>query len=357
MKEEQLIQSFRYCASQGVKRFGIHMMLMSNCLKIVDIKETAETIFNLAVKVYHETQIKVEFVDIGGGIGIAYKPEEEGLEIAAVSEAVKTAYGEIIHNSEIAELRVVMECGRVVTGPFGCLVTQIIHQKNTFKKYLGVDASIANLIRPAMYGAYHHMTLLKANVQEEANSLELPSKRDIFALEDERSAEYDVVGSLCENNDRLAWNRPLTAGSDGQGPRIGDYIVIHDAGAHGYAMGFNYNGRMKCAEYLVESSTGGGGGNWRLIRRAETLKDLFSTLPLPQPCAQSAFTGAMLGGGRATVIKKKLSDLSSEKTKRPGEGSYKEKTFGLLKNHFPVFGAAVALFGFGMCAGLALRKQ
>ena len=221
---------------------------MSNELNEDYFIETARMMFELAVDVYNKIGVKVEFVNLGGGIGIPYKPEQEPVSYKRVAEGVKKAYNEIIVKNNLNPTRIFTEYGRVITGPYGYLVTKVNHIKHIYKDYVGTDACMANLMRPGMYGAYHHITVLgKENIP--------------------KNHVYDVTGSLCENNDKFAINRQL--------PEIvpEDILVIHDTGAHGFAMGFNYNGKLRSAELLLRT-----GGNVLQIRRAETVEDYFTTL-------------------------------------------------------------------------------
>ena len=245
---EHLFDGFRLLREKGTKRFGLHTMVVSNELKIDYFAETARMLFELAVDLAESLDIRLEFVNVGGGIGIPYRPEEQAVDLQKLGEAVRSLYQELIVPAGLDPLRVLMENGRMVTGPFGYLVTEAIHTKQTYKNYIGVDACMANLMRPAMYGAYHHITVL--------------GKEGAAA-----ETTVDVVGSLCENNDKFAIDRPL--------PRVemGDLLVVHDAGAHGHAMGFQYNGKLRCAELLLQLD-----GSVRQIRRAETLDDYFATL-------------------------------------------------------------------------------
>lgn len=244
---EQLIEGYKICKQKGVKRFGLHTMVASNELNPQYHIETARMLFDLAVEIYKKTGIKLEFVNLGGGYGIPYKPEQEPIDLDYVSAEIKKLYDSIIVKNNL-NLKVVMECGRMITGPYGWLVTKIRHLKHIYKDYVGCDACMANLMRPALYGAYHHITVLgKENVK--------------------LSHKYDVTGSLCENNDKFAVDRML--------PLIesGDIIAIHNTGAHGHAMGFNYNGKLRSAELLLRED-----GSIIEIRRAETVDDYFGTL-------------------------------------------------------------------------------
>ena len=237
---------------KGCETFGIHTMIISNELNVNYFAETAQMMFDLIVELHDELGITISFVDFGGGVGIPYRPEEEAVNLEKLGQLVKERYEATIAAKGLAPLTICLECGRVITGPYGYLVTQAIHRKDTYKHYIGVDACMANLMRPGMYGAYHHITVLG---------------KDGAPLDH----TYDVVGSLCENCDKFAIDRSLPAIS------TGDYLVIHDAGAHGHAMGFNYNGKLRSAELLLKAD-----GTVQQIRRAETIDDLFATLDLSQ---------------------------------------------------------------------------
>ncbi len=245
---EQILKGYGIVRDRGVRRFGLHTMVVSNDLEPNNYIATAEMLFDLVVEVYQATGIKIEFVNFGGGIGIPYRPEDKKVDINLVSEGIKAAYEDKIIKQGLHPLRIFTELGRMITGPYGYLVSTVLHKKEIYKDYIGLDACMANLMRPALYGAYHHITV--------------PGKED-------RPLDhvYDVTGSLCENNDKFAIDRSL--------PELvpGDIVVIHDAGAHGHAMGFNYNGKLRSAELLLRPN-----GDVKLIRRAETLDDYFSTL-------------------------------------------------------------------------------
>ncbi len=247
---EQLIAGYADAKKTGAKRFGLHTMVASNELDPEYFVETAAMLFELVVEIHKKTGIKMEFVNLGGGVGIPYRPDQTAVDLERVSRGAYDAYRDSIEKNGLAPVRIVSENGRVVTGPYGYLVSRVIHTKDTYKKYVGLDASMANLMRPGMYGAYHHLTVLgKEN--------------------DPRDVVYDVTGSLCENNDKFAIDRSL--------PRveIGDLVAIHDTGAHGHSMGFNYNGKLRSAELLLRTD-----GAIEMIRRAETLDDHFATLDL-----------------------------------------------------------------------------
>ena len=243
----QILDGFRELKRRGVRRFGLHTMVASNELQSPYFAETARLLFELAAEVRAETGVAVEFINIGGGIGIPYRPEQTAVDLDEVSSLIREEY-ERATAAGMPPTRLYMECGRMITGPYGWLVARVLHLKHTYRDYVGLDACMANLMRPAIYGAYHHITV--------------PGKEDAPC-----NHVYDVTGSLCENNDKFAIQRAL--------PEIapGDLVVIHDAGAHGHAMGFNYNGRLRSAELLLRPD-----GSVLPIRRAETLDDLFATL-------------------------------------------------------------------------------
>ncbi len=246
--KEQLFEGYKKLRDNGVTRFGLHTMVASNELNPSYFVETVSMLMELVVELSKDLEITFEFINMGGGIGIPYRPGEESVDYRVVSDGAKKVFEKVISESGISEPKLYMECGRVITGPYGFLITKAIHEKDTYKKYIGVDASMANLMRPGMYDAYHHISVL--------------GKEDA-----DKTQTYDVVGSLCENNDKFAIDRKL--------PKIevGDVVVIHDAGAHGHAMGFNYNGKLRSAELLRREN-----GEVVEIRRAETLDDLFSTI-------------------------------------------------------------------------------
>lgn len=250
LRRDQLFAAYRLARERGVRHFGLHTMVASNELDPAFIVATAQMLFELAVELRRTLDVRIEVVNIGGGIGIPYRPADRAIDLDALGKAIQEAYQETIVPNGLAPLRLAMECGRLITGPFGYLVTRVRHMKTTYKEYAGLDATMANLMRPGMYGAYHHLTVL--------------GKEDQPATH-----RYDVTGSLCENNDKFAVDREL--------PElvVDDLVVIHDAGAHGHAMGFNYNGKLRSAELLLCSD-----GTIQLIRRAETLDDFFATLDI-----------------------------------------------------------------------------
>jgi len=245
---EQVFEGYRILRDKGVKRFGLHAMIASNELNGRYFADTAVMLFELAAEVSKELSIKFELINLGGGIGIPYRPEQKPVDIEDLSANIKAAYEKIIVPAGLHPLKICFECGRMLTGPYGFLVSKVLHLKKTYKNYVGLDACMANLMRPALYGAYHHITVI-GKENEPADQV------------------YDVTGSLCENNDKFAIDRQL--------PAIvpGDIVVIHDTGAHGHSMGFNYNGKLRSAELLRREN-----GNILEIRRAETLNDLFATL-------------------------------------------------------------------------------
>ncbi len=245
--EEQLFEGFRLLKKKGAKRFGIHAFLASNTVTNEYYPQLASQLFELAVRLKRETGADIRFINLSGGVGIPYTPDQKPNDIRVIGEGVRKVYEEILVPAGMGDVALYTEMGRFMMGPYGCLVTTAIHQKHTYKEYIGCDACAVNLMRPAMYGAYHHITVMGKD-------------------NDRCDHKYDVTGSLCENNDKFAIDRML--------PKIdiGDLLLIHDAGAHGYAMGYNYNGKLKCAELLLKED-----GSVELIRRAETPKDYFAT--------------------------------------------------------------------------------
>lgn len=247
MTTEQIFDAFRVLKEKGAKRFGIHSFLASNTVTNEYYPMLAKLLFELAVKLEKETGAKVAFINLSGGVGIPYRPEQEPNDIYAIGEGVRKAYEEVLVPAGMGDVAIYAELGRFMTGPYGCLVTKAVHEKHTHKEYIGCDACAVNLMRPAMYGAYHHIT--------------------VMGKEDEPCDHvYDITGSLCENNDKFAIDRKL--------PKIdmGDILVIHDTGAHGFSMGYNYNGKLKSAEILLCED-----GSAKLIRRAERPEDYFAT--------------------------------------------------------------------------------
>lgn len=253
---EQIFRAYKMAQDKGVQRFGLHCMVISNELRTEGFLLTANIMFNLAAEIKEKLGIALEFVNLGGGVGVPYRPEQDEVNLEEVGAGIYKLYDEIMVPAGLGSCAIAMESGRAITGPYGYLVATAIHEKNTYKNYIGLDACMANLMRPALYGAYHHITVV--------------GKEKKFC-----DHIYDVTGSLCENNDKFAIDRPL--------PKIdiGDRIVIHDAGAHGHAMGFNYNGKLRSAELLLRED-----GSVEMIRRAETIADHFATL--------TGFEGAIL---------------------------------------------------------------
>ncbi|RGY80900.1 diaminopimelate decarboxylase [Dorea sp. AM58-8] len=247
MTTEQIFDAFRILKSKGAKEFGIHAFLASNTVTNEYYPMLAKVLFELAVKLQKETGAHVKFINLSGGIGIPYKPDQEPNDIAVIGEGVRKVYEEVLVPAGMGDVAIYTELGRFMLGPYGGLITKAIHEKHTHKEYIGVDACAANLMRPAIYGAYHHITVM-GKENEPCDHM------------------YDVTGSLCENCDKFAVDRML--------PKIdmGDLLFIHDAGAHGYSMGYNYNGRLRSAEVLLKED-----GSTQLIRRAETPADYFAT--------------------------------------------------------------------------------
>ncbi len=247
MTPDQIIEAYRVLKEKGAKRFGIHAFLASNTVTNAYYPLLAKTLFSFVVRIKKETGISLSFVNLSGGVGIPYRPEQEPNDIGVIGEGVRQAFEEILVPEGLGDIAIFTELGRFMLAPYGCLVTKAIHEKHIWKEYIGVDACAVNLMRPAMYGAYHHITVMG----KEGEPLD---------------HVYDVTGSLCENNDKFAVDRAL--------PKIdmGDLLVIHDTGAHGYAMGYNYNGKLRSAEVLLKED-----GQAKLIRRAETPKDYFAT--------------------------------------------------------------------------------
>lgn len=244
---EQMFEGFRILKQKGVKNFGIHAFLASNTVTNEYYPMLAKQLFEVAVQLRKETGADIKFINLSGGIGIPYQPGQQGNDILAIGEGVRKVYEEILVPAGMGDVAIYTEMGRFMMGPYGALVTEVIHEKHTHKEYIGVDACAVNLMRPAMYGAYHHITVLGKE-------------------EEPCEYKYDVAGSLCENNDKFAIDRMLPKVA------IGDYLVIHDTGAHGFAMGYNYNGKLRSAELLLKED-----GSVKMIRRAETPKDYFAT--------------------------------------------------------------------------------
>ena len=247
MTKDQLIQAFKELKELGAEKFGIHALLASNTVSNDYYPELARQLFELAVEVVDETGVELDFINLSGGVGINYQPEGEENDIAVIGQGVRQAYEAILTPAGLGQVKIYTELGRFMLAPYGLLVTKVTHKKQTYRTYLGVDASAVNLLRPAMYGSYHHIT----NMDRPEGETEI----------------VDVVGSLCENNDKFAINRPLPVS------QIGDTLVIHDTGAHGFSMGYQYNAKLRSSEILLEQD-----GNIRMIRRAEKPEDYFVTL-------------------------------------------------------------------------------
>ena len=247
MTKDQMIEAYKILKSKGVKEFGIHAFLASNTVTNEYYPTLAKELFELAVELKEKTGANITFINLSGGIGIPYTPDKEPNDIMVIGEGVKKVFEEVLVPAGLGDVALYTELGRFMMGPYGALVTQAIHEKHIYKEYIGCDACAANLMRPAMYGAYHHITVL--GKENEACD-----------------HKYDITGSLCENNDKFAIDRML--------PKIdmGDYLFIHDAGAHGFSMGYNYNGKLRSAELLLKED-----GSVQMIRRAETVKDYLAT--------------------------------------------------------------------------------
>ena len=247
MTTEQLFEAFKILKAKGAKEFGIHAFLASNTVTNEYYPMLAKILFELAVELKRETGAHIKFINLSGGIGIPYRPEQEPNDIRVIGDGVRKVYEEVLVPAGMGDVSIYTELGRYMMGPYGCLVTKAIHEKHTHKEYIGCDACAVNLMRPAMYGAYHHITVMGKEI-EPCDHM------------------YDVTGALCENNDKFAIDRMLPKVD------IGDTLVIHDTGAHGYARGYNYNGKLKSAEILLTKE-----GTAKLIRRAETPQDYFAT--------------------------------------------------------------------------------
>ncbi|MCL1917515.1 MAG: diaminopimelate decarboxylase [Peptococcaceae bacterium] len=249
LTRDQIFQAYALAQKKGVERFGMHTMVVSNELDMENLVQTAQVMFDLAAELSHKLSICLEFINLGGGVGIPYHPEQQPVNLEKWAESVQRLYEKILLPLGMKNpTTLATECGRVITGPYGYLVSRVLHKKAIYKDYVGLDASMADLMRPGLYGAYHHITVLGKE--------EVPHD---FC--------YDVTGGLCENNDKFATDRMLPP------IEVGDLLVIHDTGAHGQAMGFNYNGKLRPKELLLKPD-----GSVQMIRRAETLEDLFATL-------------------------------------------------------------------------------
>ncbi len=250
MTREQILEAYKIMKAEGVKHFGLHTMVASNELNPDFFVDTAKLVFELAVELKEKDDVRIEFTDLGGGLGIPYKPEQKKVDYNEIAQKIRKIYDEIIVPAGLDPLEICWECGRPITGPYGWLVSTAIHEKHIYREYIGLDSCMADLMRPGMYGAYHEVTV---------SGKENAPKDHV----------YDVVGSLCENCDKFAVQRAL--------PKIdiGDLVIVHDAGAHGRAMGFNYNGKLRAGEILMRED-----GSFVQIRRRETIDDLFATLNL-----------------------------------------------------------------------------
>lgn len=247
MTKEQLMKGYKELKELGVKQFGIHAFLASNTVTNDYYPVLARQLFELALEIREETGVTLDFINLSGGIGVNYRPEQEPNDIAVIGEGVRKVYEEILTPAGMGHIKIFTELGRFMLAPHGHLITKVLHRKETYRTYIGVDASAANLMRPAFYGAYHHIT----NITRPDAPIEV----------------VDVAGSLCENNDKFAVNRELPRAE------VGDTLVIHDSGAHGFSMGYNYNGRLRSSEILLQED-----GTTRMIRRAETSEDYFATI-------------------------------------------------------------------------------
>lgn len=247
MTHDQIIEAYRILKAKGVKHFGMHAFLASNTVTNEYYPELARILFKMAVEIKEKTGVELEFINLSGGVGVAYRPEQQDNDILAIGEGVRKVYEEVLVPAGMGKVKIFSELGRFMLAPNGALVTKAIHQKHTYKEYIGCDACAANLMRPAIYGSYHHITVMG----KEAAPCD---------------HKYDVTGGLCENSDKFAIDRML--------PEIemGDLLYIHDTGAHGFAMGYNYNGKLRSAEILLQED-----GSAKMIRRAETPKDYFAT--------------------------------------------------------------------------------
>ena len=252
MTEAQILEGYRLLKEKGVEHFGFHAFLASNTVSNDYYPVLAKQLFQLVLRIKKELGISLDFVNLSGGIGIPYRPEQEQNDIFLIGQGVKEVYEELLVPNGLGHIRLCTELGRFMLAPYGALITKVIHFKETYRHYAGVDACASNLMRPAMYDAYHHITVLGKEGQKETKV-------------------YDVIGSLCENNDKFAKNRELPV------LEKGDYLFFHDAGAHGFAMGYNYNGKLWCAELLLKED-----GTVKCIRRAQRDTDYFATLDIDE---------------------------------------------------------------------------
>lgn len=250
MTREQILEAYKIMKAEGVKHFGLHTMVASNELNPDFFADTAKLVFELAAEIKEKDDVRIEFTDLGGGLGIPYRPGQKKVDYNEIAQKIRKLYDEIIVPAGLDPLEICWECGRPITGPYGWLVSTAIHEKHIYREYIALDSCMADLMRPGMYGAYHEVSV---------SGKENAPKDHV----------YDVVGSLCENCDKFAVQRPLPE------INIGDLVIIHDAGAHGRAMGFNYNGKLRAGEILMRED-----GSFVQIRRRETVDDLFATLDL-----------------------------------------------------------------------------
>ena len=246
----QILEAYSRCKAEGVKHFGLHTMVASNELNPDFFVDTAKLLFELCTEIKEKCGVIIEFVDLGGGIGIPYKPGDKAVDLDYVAKGIRAEYDRVIVPAGLDPLAIYWECGRPITGPYGYLVSKAVHEKHIYREYIALDSCMADFMRPGVYGSYHEISVL-GKENEPCDHV------------------YDVVGSLCENSDKFAVQRSL--------PKIdlGDYVILHDAGAHGRAMGFNYNGKLRCGEVLLRAD-----GTTKVIRRKETIDDLFATLDL-----------------------------------------------------------------------------
>ena len=246
----QILEAYSRCMAEGVKHFGLHTMVASNELNPDFFVDTAKLLFELCAEIKEKCGVAIEFVDLGGGIGIPYKPGDKAVDLDYVAKGIRAEYDRVVVPAGLDPLAIYWECGRPITGPYGYLVSKAVHEKHIYREYIALDSCMADFMRPGVYGSYHEISVL-GKENEPCDHV------------------YDVVGSLCENSDKFAIQRSL--------PKIdmGDYVILHDAGAHGRAMGFNYNGKLRCGEVLLRAD-----GTTKVIRRKETIDDLFATLDL-----------------------------------------------------------------------------
>ena len=303
MTTEQLFEAFRIMKSKGVEEFGLHAFLCSNTVTNEYYPLLAKVLFDVAVQLKNELGVKISFINLSGGVGIPYLPEQQANDIHAIGEGVHAAYDEILVPADMGDVAICTEMGRFMMGPYGCLVTKAIHEKQIYKDYIGVDASAVDLIRPAMYGAYHHITVMGQPGGADKTTAPVADT-------------YDITGNLCENNDKFAIDREL--------PHIdmGDLLVIHDTGAHGYSMGYNYNGRLRSAEVLLRPD-----GSAELIRRAERPGDYFATLDV-LPCGRELLAKSRAESARRRAQDERLA-VAAQWNKRIQIADAKEKNMDI----------------------------